>query len=95
MREIKIPLGAKVILDSLHNEGYDAYVVGGCVRDSLLGIEPHDWDICTSATPQEVIDILTDYEVIQTGIFNQMVCLFNFKSGIQCAQSREKRGKNF
>ena len=73
MREIKIPLGAKVILDSLHNEGYDAYVVGGCVRDSLLGIEPHDWDICTSATPQEVIDILTDYEVIQTGI-NAIAC---------------------
>lgn len=68
MHEIKIPLGAKMILDSLHNEGYDAYVVGGCVRDSLLGIEPHDWDICTSATPQEVIDILTDYEVIPTGI---------------------------
>lgn len=43
-------------------------MVGGCVRDSLLGIEPHDWDICTSATPQEVIDILTDYEVIPTGI---------------------------
>lgn len=50
-----IPHGAACIIEILKDKGYDAFVVGGCVRDSLLGREPHDWDICTNATPEEVI----------------------------------------
>ncbi len=51
---IEIPSKAARILDRLMNAGHEAYVVGGCVRDSLLGIEPHDWDITTSARPEAV-----------------------------------------
>ena len=56
MNKISIPKGANSIILGLRYLGYEAYVVGGCVRDSLLGIEPHDWDICTSALPDEVKD---------------------------------------
>ena len=51
---IEIPKGAKFILDSLNEAGFTGYVVGGCVRDACLGIEPHDWDITTSARPEQV-----------------------------------------
>ncbi len=51
---IKIPAGAEEIINRINEAGYEAYVVGGCVRDSLLGREPNDWDITTSANPYEV-----------------------------------------
>ena len=49
-----LPLDAKKILEKLNENGFEAYIVGGCVRDSIMGIEPFDWDIATSAKPQEV-----------------------------------------
>ena len=49
-----IPETPKRILDTLRKNGYEAYAVGGCVRDSLLGLTPHDWDICTSALPEQI-----------------------------------------
>lgn len=49
-----IPEGAKIILELLSNSGYQAFVVGGCVRDALMMKTPHDWDICTSASPDQV-----------------------------------------
>ena len=48
--------------------GYEAYLVGGCVRDMLMGVEPHDFDITTSALPDEILGVFSDYRVIQTGI---------------------------
>ncbi|WP_300924572.1 CCA tRNA nucleotidyltransferase [uncultured Clostridium sp.] len=52
--EIKLPEYVEGILNTLNNNNYCAYVVGGCVRDCIMGIEPHDWDITTDATPEEV-----------------------------------------
>ena len=49
-----IPPKVSEILDILHSHGYEAYVVGGCVRDSILARTPDDWDITTSAKPEEV-----------------------------------------
>ena len=54
MKRIDIPNNARVIIDLLQAAGYEAFVVGGCVRDALLGSEPNDWDITTSATPDEI-----------------------------------------
>ena len=68
MCNINIPVGASIILDILDKHGFDAYVVGGCVRDSLLRIIPKDWDICTSATPQEVEFCFNGYRIIETGL---------------------------
>lgn len=66
--KINVPIGAKKILTKLHASGFEAYVVGGCVRDSLLGLEPKEWDICTSAIPREVEYVLDDCEIIPTGV---------------------------
>ncbi len=70
MHKISIPKGAKAIILGLRYENHEAYIVGGCVRDSLLGKEPKDWDICTSATPQEVKEYLNRCSVrtIDTGL---------------------------
>ena len=52
----------------IEEAGYQGYIVGGCVRDALMGKEPHDYDITTSALPGEVKDIFAGYKVIETGI---------------------------
>ena len=59
---------AKEILDRLGATGFHAYIVGGCVRDSLMGKAPHDWDICTDALPKDVIRIFGEENTIPTGI---------------------------
>ena len=66
--KINIPSDANEIIHTLQNHGHSAYVVGGCVRDSILGRTPHDWDICTSATPNEMLEIFKDRKVIETGL---------------------------
>lgn len=68
MNEIALPVGASAILHALQSYGFEAYAVGGCVRDSLLGIAPKDWDICTSATPQQVEKIFASHRIIETGM---------------------------
>ena len=51
---IKIPNDVYKILKTLNDAGYESYIVGGAVRDAVLGNEPHDWDITTNATPDQV-----------------------------------------
>ena len=65
---IRMDEGAVELLDTLHRAGYAAYVVGGCVRDSLLGLTPHDWDLCTSALPQQVMELFGAQRCIPTGL---------------------------
>mgnify|MGYP002725075254 FL=1 len=60
--------GAVALLDTLHAAGYAAYAVGGCVRDSLLGRTAHDWDLCTSALPQQVMELFGAEQCIPTGL---------------------------
>ena len=52
--KIHIPENASRIIDVIQQAGYEAYVVGGCVRDSVMGRKPNDWDITTSALPTDV-----------------------------------------
>lgn len=67
---ISFPLdpGAAALLMRLHAAGHAAYAVGGCVRDSLLGQTPHDWDLCTSATPEQVLELFGEAHCIPTGL---------------------------
>lgn len=65
---VRIPKGAEMILSRLNAAGYQAYVVGGCVRDSLMGLSPKDWDICTSATPEEMQQVFAGFRVVETGL---------------------------
>lgn len=63
-----LPRAAAMIIKRLNAHGHQAYAVGGCVRDSLLGIRPNDWDICTSALPEEMQAIFRDQHVVETGL---------------------------
>ena len=66
--EIKIDKRALDALTILEEAGYEAYLVGGCVRDFLRGIEPHDYDITTSALPEQTIKAFDGYHIIETGL---------------------------
>ena len=68
MTMIKLDPGAALLLDALHGAGHAAYAVGGCVRDSLLGLDPHDWDLCTSARPEQVMALFGEEKCIPTGL---------------------------
>ncbi len=68
MTTIKLDPGAALLLDALHGAGHAAYAVGGCVRDSLLGLAPHDWDLCTSARPEQVMELFGEEKCIPTGL---------------------------
>lgn len=68
MNNLQIPTYAKHAMDLLETAGFECYAVGGCVRDSLLGKEPNDWDITTIALPEETKKVFTGYKVIETGI---------------------------
>ena len=63
-----IPKNVQQLLHQLTARGYEAYAVGGCVRDTLLGRTPNDWDICTSALPEETEAVFAGYRVIETGL---------------------------
>lgn len=69
--KIKLPATVKTVLDSLHAAGFEAYAVGGCVRDSILGKEPDDWDITTSARPDQVKKLFR--RTVDTGILHGTV----------------------
>ena len=66
-REPNLPPVVRMLLDTLHGAGYQAYVVGGCVRDSLLGRTPEDWDICTSARPDETEALFAGRRLLLNG----------------------------
>ena len=66
--KILIPQAPKKALNILNENGYEAYVVGGCVRDSLLGDSPKDWDITTNALPEETEKCFKGYKIIETGL---------------------------
>lgn len=71
MTDIKIPEDVSKVIDALAQNGYEAYVVGGCVRDAMLGREPNDWDVTTSAKPEETVKIFSvreGFRAIPTGI---------------------------
>lgn len=65
---IQIPYRVETILKRLDQAGYEAYIVGGCVRDSILGSTPYDWDLCTSAKPQEIMELFRGERMYTAGV---------------------------
>ncbi len=65
---ITLPRHIQSIIHRFDNAGYEVYCVGGCVRDLLRGVVPHDWDMCTSARPEEVLALFPDIPCKETGI---------------------------
>lgn len=66
--KIKYPKEVDIIFERLKSGGYSRYIVGGCVRDILLGKEPFDWDICTDAKPEDILRVFEDFTTIPTGL---------------------------
>jgi len=78
---IHIPNEVKFIIDTLEENGFEAYVVGGCVRDAVLGNVPDDWDICTSALPEQTASCFEGYHIFETGLQHGTITLrLNHKS---------------
>ena len=65
---MKIDSNAEIILSELENHGFEAYMVGGCVRDTIMGRDYHDIDITTNALPDEILKVFSSYKVTPTNI---------------------------
>ena len=83
---VQVPKHAQEILEQLNNHGFEAYVVGGCVRDSLLHRVPGDWDITTSARPEQVKAIFG--HTIDTGLQHGTVTIMRDKVGYEVTTYR-------
>lgn len=84
--ELTLPDKVSYILDTLHSAGFEGYAVGGCIRDSLLGKEPKDWDITTSATPKEVKSLFP--HTVDTGISHGTVTVLLEREGFEVTTYR-------
>lgn len=83
---IKVPEKVERIIQELKSQGYEAYAVGGCIRDSILGRVPGDWDITTSASPYEVKELF--HRTIDTGIQHGTVTVMLDKEGFEVTTYR-------
>lgn len=72
---MKLPEGVRRMADILHENGYDSYLVGGCVRDALMGIEPHDYDITTDALPEQITALFGEEHCTYYGKAFGTVCV--------------------
>lgn len=89
--EKRIPAEVIQLLTELHESEYEAYLVGGCVRDMLIGEEPHDWDICTSARPVQMMSLFQDKlkrHVLPTGIEHGTVTIMMGGTGYEITTYR-------
>ena len=84
--KIELPEKVKTVIGELKAHGYDAYAVGGCIRDSILGRTPGDWDITTSAKPQQVKAIFP--RTVDTGIQHGTVTVLMDKEGFEVTTYR-------
>lgn len=86
MIAINMPKHVKYIINTLEKNGYEAYAVGGCVRDAIIGKEPNDWDITTNATPMQVKKLFK--HTIDTGIQHGTVTIMIDKVGYEVTTYR-------
>ena len=84
--QIELPAKVKYIISKLEDNGYEAYAVGGCVRDSVLNRIPEDWDITTSAKPEEVKRLFQ--ATIDTGLQHGTVTVIVDKEGYEVTTFR-------
>lgn len=85
---IKIPNDVKAVMDILTDSGYKAYVVGGCVRDSIMGREPNDWDVTTDADPEQIQKLFASFRTVDTGIKHGTVLIVSGKTPVETTTFR-------
>ena len=83
---IMLPVKGQYIIDTIRSAGFEAYAVGGCVRDSILGRQPEDWDITTSARPEQVKELFP--RTIGTGLQHGTVTVMLDKEGFEVTTYR-------
>lgn len=86
--KIQIPEYARIAMKILNENGFDAFVVGGCVRDSIMGKDANDWDMTTSATPEETLEVFKDFRTIPTGIKHGTVTVLIDKQPLEITTFR-------
>ena len=86
MNTIELPKEVKFIMENISKAGYEAYIVGGCVRDAILGIVPKDWDITTSARPEKIKEIFEN--TVDTGLKNGTVTVVINKNNFEVTTYR-------
>lgn len=86
----EIPSGVAALCARLQSAGWEAYPVGGCVRDLLLGRTPGDWDVTTSARPEEVMDLFE--HTVPTGIKHGTVTVLTGDGGVEVTTFRAESG---
>lgn len=89
---IRLPEAVLKLLQLLRNAGFEAYAVGGCVRDSLLGREPKDWDVTTSALPGEIKAACSAYQTIDTGLKYGTVTVLTAEGPVEVTTYRTEAG---
>jgi len=85
----KVPPCVEQILAQLEQAGFEGYLVGGCVRDHLMGRQPHDYDITTNALPQQSIALFGEEKVIQTGLQHGTVTVRTPQGGVEVTTYRQ------
>lgn len=85
---INIPKDVENVLNILTDNGHKAYVVGGCVRDSLMGREPDDWDVTTDASPKRIKEIFNSFRTVDTGIEHGTVLIVSGKTPVETTTFR-------
>lgn len=89
---INLPAPVAEIIRRLNKAGYSAYAVGGCVRDSVMGLQPHDWDVATQALPEQVMQIFADARVIETGLQHGTVTVRMDNLPVEVTTYRQETG---
>ena len=88
--QIQIPDYIQVLIDLLNQNGYSAYVVGGAIRNALLELPIHDYDLTTDATPQEMLQVFSNYRVFQTGIQHGTITVLSNKQPVEITTFRSE-----
>lgn len=89
---IILPPDVAALITRLHQHGFAAYAVGGCVRDSLRGVTPHDWDITTAATPNETAVVFADHHTVTVGAQHGTVAVMTGEQMVEITTFRTESG---
>ena len=89
---VAVPSDVAALLLALQQNGFEAYVVGGCVRDSLRGVTPDDWDVTTSATPQEMLAVFADHRTVTVGAQHGTVAVLTDCRTVEITTFRTESG---
>lgn len=86
--KINVPINPELAVKMLIDAGFEAGFVGGCIRDAIIGETPHDWDICTSATPDEIQSVFTDFKQLTIGLKHGTITIIIDKEEIEITTYR-------